>query len=254
MKLPKKDKRNGIIATFIFHSILILSFFFFGLKYKDPPPPEEGISIDFGNSFSGINEQVESVDNIIEPIKETVIEKQIKSNEEKITQDIEEVIEVNEEKNVKEVIEKEKEDIIEEEKPEVNKKALYKGKKKKKISEGNVNRDGDLGNIEGNKSSNIMEGGGEGSNDMSYQLSGRSVNLKVKPEYNLQVEGKIVVTIIVNRNGDVISAIPGAQGSTSLNKQLLDKAKKAALKTKFSSKENAPENQKGKIVYYFSLN
>ena len=78
---------------------------------------------------------------------------------------------------------------------------------------------------------------------MSYQLSGRSVNLKVKPEYNLQVEGKIVVTIIVNRNGDVISAIPGAQGSTSLNKQLLDKAKKAALKTKFS-KENAPENQK----------
>ena len=64
---------------------------------------------------------------------------------------------------------------------------------------------------------------------MSYQLSGRSVNLKVKPEYNLQVEGKIVVTIIVNRNGDVISAISGAQGSTSLNKQLLDKAKKAAL-------------------------
>jgi len=254
MRLSKKDKRNGIIATLIFHSILLLSFFFLGLKYKDPPPPEEGISIDFGNSFSGAEEQAESVDNKIEPIKETVIEKQIESNEEKITQNIEEVIEVDKEKNITKVIEKEKEEIIEEEKPEVNKKALYKGQKKKKISEGNENRDGDLGNIEGNENSDILEGGGDGSNDMSYQLSGRSVNLKVKPEYNLQVEGKIVVTIIVNRNGDVISAIPGAKGSTSLNKQLLDKAKKAALKTKFSSKENAPENQKGKIIYYFSLN
>ena len=91
---------------------------------------------------------------------------------------------------------------------------------------------------------------------MSYQLSGRSVNLKVKPEYNLQVEGKIVVTIIVNRNGDVISAIPGAQGSTSLNKQLLDKAKKAKhLRLNLAVKKMyVPENQRGKIVYYFSLN
>ena len=85
MKLPKKDKRNGIIATFIFHSILIISFFYLGLKYKDPPPAEEGISINFGNSFSGINEQAESVDDKIEPIEENIIEQQIKSNEEKIT-------------------------------------------------------------------------------------------------------------------------------------------------------------------------
>ena len=117
MKLSKKDKRNGIFATFIFHFILILSFFFLGLKYEDPPPPEEGISIDFGNTFSGVNEEAENVDDKIEPIEETVIEKQIESNEEKITQDIEEVIEVNEEKNEK-IIEKEKEDVIEEEKPE----------------------------------------------------------------------------------------------------------------------------------------
>ena len=127
--------------------------------------------------------------------------------EEKITQDIEEVIEVNEEKNVEKVIEKEKEDLIEEEKPEVNKKALYKGKKKKKISEGNENRDGDLGNIEGNENSDIIGGGGDGSNDISYQLSGRSVDLKVKPEYNLQVEGSSFSKSF-NKTESLLSGIP----------------------------------------------
>jgi hypothetical protein len=52
----------------------------------------------------------------------------------------------------------------------------------------------------------------------------------------------------------VINAIPGAKGSTTLNKQLLQRAKTAALKTKFDPKKSAPSNQQGKIIYHFSLN
>ncbi len=55
----KKDKRNGIIGTILFHCLLLTSFFFLGLSYQDPPPEEQGINIDFGFSDSG-NKNIES--------------------------------------------------------------------------------------------------------------------------------------------------------------------------------------------------
>ena len=60
--------------------------------------------------------------------------------------------------------------------------------------------------------------------------------------------------ITVDRLGNVITAIAGAKGSTTLNKQLLQKAKNAALKTKFNTNKSAPNTQQGKIIYHFSLN
>ena len=63
-----------------------------------------------------------------------------------------------------------------------------------------------------------------------------------------------MVIITVDRLGNVINAIPGVKGSTTLNKKLLQRAKTAALKTKFDPKQTAPTNQQGKIVYLFSLN
>ena len=54
--------------------------------------------------------------------------------------------------------------------------------------------------------------------------------------------------------GNVINAITGAKGSTTLNKRLLEQAKLAALKTKFESKPTAPLKQQGKIIYSFRLN
>jgi len=100
----------------------------------------------------------------------------------------------------------------------------------------------------------VYEGGGIGEDGSAYQLGGRSVAFKAKPIYNTQVEGKVVVLITVDRLGNVINAIPGAKGSTTLNKQLLQRAKTAALKTKFDPKQTAPTNQQGKIIYHFSLN
>ena len=46
----KKNKRNGLIGTVLFHVLLVVTFLFLGLTYRIPPPPEEGISIDFGFS------------------------------------------------------------------------------------------------------------------------------------------------------------------------------------------------------------
>ena len=68
------------------------------------------------------------------------------------------------------------------------------------------------------------------------------------------MKGKVVVIITVDRTGNVINAVPGAKGSTTFNKELLERAKKTALKTKFNTKQSAPENQQGKIIYDFRLN
>jgi len=254
----KKSKLKGIVGTILFHALLIVAFLFMGLKYQDPPPTEEGISINFGFNEEGIGEvDPESIEELTEIVEEKIIEQQIESTEEIVTQSLVEnpVVEKTEKK--KKVIKKEKpkEELIEEKKPEVNKKALYPGSKKTKTSsEGKKKGEGNQGSIEGDPNSKVYEGGGIGKNGTAYQLGGRKVEFKAKPIYNLQVEGKVVVIITVDRLGNVINAIPGVKGSTTLNKKLLQRAKTAALKTKFDPKQTAPTNQQGKIVYFFSLN
>tara|TARA_B110000879_G_scaffold87614_1_gene120573 strand:+ start:72 stop:851 length:780 start_codon:yes stop_codon:yes gene_type:complete len=254
----KKSKRKGIIGTILFHALLLVAFLFMGLTYQDPPPAEEGISINFGFIDEGFGEiKTEDTEEVTEIVVEEIIEQQIESTEEIVTQSTLETPTVEKTDKTEKAVEKEEpnEEVIEEKKPEVNKKALYPGRKKTKTSsEGNKKGDGNQGSIDGDPNSEVYEGGGIGKNGTTYQLGGRKVEFKAKPIYNIQVEGKVVVIITVDRLGNVINAIPGVKGSTTLNKKLLQRAKTAALKTRFDPKQTAPTSQQGKIVYLFSLN
>ena len=87
MNAAKRSKRNGVIGTILFHAILLTAFFFLGLTYQDPPPPEEGISINLGSFDEGSNiVEPEASNEEINIAEEEVIEEQIESNEEIITQ------------------------------------------------------------------------------------------------------------------------------------------------------------------------
>jgi outer membrane biosynthesis protein TonB len=255
--LEKKNKRKGIIGTILFHSLLLVAFLFMGLTYQDPPPPEEGISINFGFSDEGLGKiEPENTEELAEIVKEDIIEEQIENIEEIFTQSVVETPAVEKKEEKEKVIKKEKpkEEVIEEKKPEINKKAIYTGKKKNQNkSEGEKGDEGNQGVIDGDLNSDVYEGDGIGKDGTAYQLGGRKAIKKPKPQGN-QVEGKVVVSITVDRLGNVIYANPGAQGSTTFNKELLERAKKAALKTKFDTKKSAPENQQGKIIYDFRLN
>ena len=58
MSAERKNRRHGFLGTILFHSILLICCFFLGLTYYDPPPAEEGISINFGFEETGsTNEQ-----------------------------------------------------------------------------------------------------------------------------------------------------------------------------------------------------
>ena len=257
MNTERKNKLNGILSTIVFHSLLIVAFLFMGLTYHIPPPPEEGISINFGYMNAG-KSNIEPEDNSDEAelIEEQIIE-EIKNETKIITQEIEDapIIEENpkekEEQNNEE--NNDAEEIIEEQK--INKKALYTRKEaNQEKTQGNTKDEGNQGDIEGTPNIENYNGGGIGENGIAYELGGRSIAVQPKPVYEIQEQGTVVVSITVDRLGNVIHALAGTKGSTTFNKYLLRKAKEAALKTKFKPKSDAPENQQGKIIYHFRLN
>ena len=109
------------------------------------------------------------------------------------------------------------------------------------------------GNGSGNTTGNQYEGNplGKGtSGGNSWSVNGR--NLKgniVKPSYNSNVEGSVVVTIRVNATGRVISA--NVTGGTISDSQLREAARQAALKTVFSE---GKDEVTGIITFNFKLN
>jgi hypothetical protein len=48
-----KLNRRGLIATIVYHTLLILLLVFAGLTFPDPPPEEAGILVNFGTDNSG---------------------------------------------------------------------------------------------------------------------------------------------------------------------------------------------------------
>ena len=119
--------------------------------------------------------------------------------------------------------------------------------------EGITSKEGNQGDTSGSINSTNYTGTGTGNEGISYDLSGRTPLSLPIPEYNYQVEGKVVVEVTVDRNGKVTKATPGVKGSTTLNEYLLKAAKKAALSTRFDRNPDAPAFQKGTITYYFIL-
>ncbi|MCD6202447.1 MAG: hypothetical protein J7K46_11635 [Bacteroidales bacterium] len=120
-------------------------------------------------------------------------------------------------------------------------------------SEGETGGKGNQGNPQGSVQAGAHSGTPGTGNGVSYSLGGRTPQKLPLPEYNYQVAGVVVVEVTVDRNGNVTKATPGVKGSTTLNQDLLNAAKKAALASKFDRKPDAPAFQKGTITYKFIL-
>jgi hypothetical protein len=88
-------------------------------------------------------------------------------------------------------------------------------------------------------------------------LTGR--NIRILPQLNeqYQEEGKIVLDITVDYKGNVVLAEGPARGSTTTSTKLLNKAKEAAFKTKFSEVEAPTDSevnfQKGTLSIIFKI-
>lgn len=121
-------------------------------------------------------------------------------------------------------------------------------------SEGDDNRPGDKGSPDGDPYATTYYGApGSGSGGGGYGLNGRSLMNRGKVQQDCNEDGRVVVRIVVDRNGNVIKATPGVKGTTNNAPCLLEPAKKTAFMHKWNLDSNAPSQQIGFVVVNFKL-
>lgn len=222
------------------------------------------------------NEAEQVQENIEEVAEEEVLEKEA-ITEKVITQESEESIRIKQQKELKrkadEAAERKKAEaariVREKREAEARKRAEQEAKKKKldalmggigksegaeSGSEGDDSQSGDKGNPAGNPYATSYYGTpGTGNGTGGYGLNGRSLVSKGKVRQECNEDGRVVVRIVVDKNGKVIKATPGVKGTTNNSPCLLEPARKTAFLHKWNLDSDAPEQQIGFVVVNFKL-
>jgi len=121
-------------------------------------------------------------------------------------------------------------------------------------SEGDDTIAGDKGQPNGNPYATSYYGApGSGSGTGGYGLNGRSLVSKGKVQQECNEDGRVVVKIVVDKNGRVIKATPGVKGTTNNAPCLLEPARKTAMLHKWNLDAKAPSQQIGFVVVNFKL-
>jgi outer membrane biosynthesis protein TonB len=270
-----KHKYSGLVGTMIIHGLLALVLFFIVIYPPNPPLESMGMMMSLGEENMGGPSEV-PVENPMPEENYTPISEQTETSApEPITQETDESIALPQKVEKKEVKEKTEKKVIKEEKTpvvknsspvldlprKVDQRSLFKKSNNSQGGNGGFG-DGDVPGNEGrpdgdpNGSPDGQGGGfagnGKGSDGpLKFELEGRSMKKLPSVEDNSKSIGKVVVRIVVDREGNVIKAVPGQPGSTTIEGALLEKAKQGALQTKFSPKSQGPEEQYGYITFVF---
>jgi len=277
----KKDKIRALTGAIIFHLLLLVALIFMALSTPLPLPEEEGVEVNLGFSDLGSGYQQRQVpqqqvkppspvpvqeetstqpeEEIVEEISEeapAIQEKLTEKPEEQKNKEPKEVIEeiVQEEEVEQKVIETPKEVVPEPEpEPVVDPRLLYTGKSNSQgeSNEGPDNVSGDKGKETGDPNSLGYDGLGGQGNGISFNLGSRKAKSLPKPTYDSDDQGKVVVSIWVNKMGEVTRAEIMQKGTNVSDIKLRNMARQAALKAKFTADIDAAEIQKGSITYHF---
>lgn len=251
MSNEKKDKGIAIAGTIVVHALVLLVLFLMAFRTPLPLPGEEGVEVDLGMMDQGMGN--------IQPEKPAIPmaaqpqQQQNKSKEDIVTQNDDEAPAIEKPKNTKP---KQETKPVEEPKPTVNQKALFKGSNNPQAggSEGINGQPGDQGKPNGLAGIKKYDGNGGKGNGTGYDLGGRGAKSLHRPDDDFSEEGRIVVDIWVNRNGQVVRAEVATKGTDIINNAMRQKAIQAAKRSTFASDPDAPEEQHGTITYTFVIN
>ena len=254
--LDSKHKKKAILFTAIILIAFVWGIFSFGLQYQDPPI-EYGIAINFGTSDVGTKKS--------KNVSESKLP--VQDNQEDIAEEVVEEI-TNEIPNDEFLSQNENTTLIQKpkevpkptpKKPSKNTLKAFDNLLKGDTSDGKPTGDGDAiqqgvkGHENGDPASTKYYGNTNKSGDPNYNLAGRAALTKPKEQPNCEEEGRVVVSIEVNKKGKVVRAVSGVKGTTNTADCLLKPAREAALNTNWNADPNAPNIQKGTIIYQFSL-
>jgi outer membrane biosynthesis protein TonB len=290
--LDTKHKKKSFTLTTALLSVLLLLMFYIGLTYMEPPI-ENGITVNFGTMEFGMGndqpkEKVQSQKSEIQEVKEEVQEVEQaappeevaseevteKPAEKLLTREEEEAIKIKQQQETERreaaARQAKAEQLAREKKAAEEKARLEQEAKKKKLdelmgglnnsegtaqgSEGDDKRPGDKGQPDGDPYATSYYGSpGSGSGTGGYGLNGRSLVSRGKEQQECNEEGRVVVQIVVDRSGKVISATPGVRGTTNNDPCLLEPARKTAFMHRWNTDSNAPSQQVGFVVVNFQL-
>lgn len=229
--------------------ILLMSLNIFAYTPPDPPIPEEGVEVVLGDSDFGLS-------NSPNPASQATSYAPPAAQEQVITQQSEATAAIPSSSipgNVTNPAAEQKNET-ENKEPEINKNALFPGKRNHNAgngSQGNTQGNGAQGNMNGTPNANNYSG--NVGNGGRYSLAGRTAVSLPEPPYKSNEQGTVVIAIWVDQQGRVVRAEYQPKGSSTSNGYLVNQAKSAALKARFNADTKAVEEQKGTITYIFKI-
>ncbi|MFD2162821.1 energy transducer TonB [Paradesertivirga mongoliensis] len=252
---------TGLMALFILISYLIV----FGMQ----APPEEqgmgGILVNYGTAPEGMGDDFTSIeepsvapnannvspDKVLENPQQTSDPTSETSDKTVVTQNTEDAPAVTTSKK-NTTASPSTSPVTKDSKPAINENALYKGKKNNGTGQGDGtgSTPGNQGDPDG---STLAPNYGEGGSGFgNARLANRTSVIKPKVEDSGQATGRIVIDIIVGKDGEVKSARIG-RGTTIADYKLQQKCREAVLGARFNRSETAPESQPGSFVFSFKV-
>lgn len=278
----KNNRLQGIIGTVVVHLIILLILFVVTL-HAATPDEESGVPVMLGSAELSQGDadpytltEVDVLDELQPETAPADPSVETPSEQEMLTQDLEETVAMKPQKKpVKPKTEvkappkkqpeqpkqptKTPEQIAAEKRAAAEKAAAEEAAKKiagafgKGSSMGNRGTGTTGSGVQGSSTGNSNTGKSTGVGGVgSWDLNGRSLTGSLPiPVYNVQDEGRVVVTIVVNPSGRVISTSINKRTNT-VSTALRRAAEEAARKARFNVIDGV-NNQTGTITYYFKL-
>lgn len=278
----KNNRLQGIIGTVVVHLIVLLILFVVTL-HAATPDEESGVPVMLGSAELSQGDadpytltEVDVLDELQPETAPADPSVETPSEQEMLTQDLEETVAMKPQKKpVKPKTEvktppkrqpeqpkqptKTPEQIAAEKRAAAEKAAAEEAAKKiagafgKGSSMGNRGTGTTGSGVQGSPTGNSNTGKSTGVGGVgSWDLNGRSLTGSLPiPVYNVQDEGRVVVTIVVNPSGRVISTSINKRTNT-VSTALRRAAEEAARKARFNVTDGV-NNQTGTITYYFKL-
>ena len=261
MNRKKKGKYIGLAGALLVHIVVIALLILVGFTLPEQSE-EGGVPVMMGempDAWGAADPSLVEVETMPE-----------EAEQEMLTQEDEETVAIKPKAEEKKKEVKKPEKSAAEKAEEARKLAAEKAERERKAAEeaarkrvaGAFGKGAQMGSkgategtgVQGSPTGNSSEGATAGTGGYgTFNLGGRSIGEGglPRPVYNVQDEGKVVVTITVNPAGQVIGTSINRQTNT-VNPALRKAAEDAAKKARFNTVSGL-SNQTGTITYYFNL-
>lgn len=282
----QKNKRYGVIISSIFHTLLIILLLIPLLTYPDPPPGQEGILVNLGIPDIGqgdenagpsqpVTEQESEPEVEPTPTKEREVQKPTKTDpapqKDVVRTEDPDAVALREQQK-REQAERDRQEREAEARrqaeAEARRKAAEEEARKKAEADklkdqigglfgdgkgkGNTGKQGNQGDPGGDPNASKLEGISTGSGSVGGGLSDRGVSRRGPGvQDNSQSVGSAVISVCVDKDGNVVSAEFTQKGSTISDGSLRSKAIADAKQWKFGKGD--VDKQCGTITYRFKV-